>query len=77
MVPKARIFGLELLHIFVNPWTGSILTHRPMDPYISIGKESIEKERIGIDRYIYRNTRKGKKKTKFISSKTNEKRANE
>jgi hypothetical protein len=23
-----------------------------MDPYISIGKESIEKERIGIDRYI-------------------------
>ena len=59
MVPKARIFGLELLHIFVNPWTGSILTHRPMDPYISIGKESIEKERIGIDRYIYRNTRKG------------------
>ena len=24
-----------------------------MDPYISIGKESIEKERIGIDRYIY------------------------
>ena len=30
-----------------------------MDPYISIGKESIEKERIGIDRYIYRNKRKG------------------
>lgn len=24
-----------------------------MDPYISIGKESIEKERIGIDRYSY------------------------
>ena len=29
-----------------------------MDPYISIGKESIEKERIGIDRYISRNKRK-------------------
>ena len=30
-----------------------------MDPYISIGKESREKERIGIDRYISRNKRKG------------------
>ena len=30
-----------------------------MDPYISIGKESIEKERIGIDRYIYRNSALG------------------
>ena len=29
-----------------------------MEPYISIGKESIEKERIGIDRYISRNKRK-------------------
>ena len=37
-----------------------------MDPYISIGKESIEKERIGIDRYIYRNTRKGKKRRNSI-----------
>jgi hypothetical protein len=30
-----------------------------MEPYISIGKESIEKERIGIDRYISRNKGKG------------------
>jgi hypothetical protein len=29
-----------------------------MDPYISIGKESIEKERIGIDRYLSRNKEK-------------------
>jgi len=34
-----------------------------MDPYISIGKESIEKERIGIDWYIYRNKRKTKQKS--------------
>ncbi|XWS09419.1 hypothetical protein CRYUN_Cryun40dG0083100 [Craigia yunnanensis] len=30
-----------------------------MDQYILIGKESIGKERIGIDRYISRNKRKG------------------
>jgi hypothetical protein len=30
-----------------------------VDPYISIGKESIEKERIGIDQYISRNKGKG------------------
>jgi hypothetical protein len=30
-----------------------------MDSYISIGKESREKERIGIDQYISRNKRKG------------------
>ena len=33
-----------------------------MDPYISIGKESIEKEKIGIDRSLSRNKRKGKKR---------------
>ena len=33
-----------------------------MDPYISIGKESIEKERIGIDRYLSRNKQKGKER---------------
>jgi len=27
-----------------------------MDPYISIGKESIEKEKIGIDRYLFLET---------------------
>jgi hypothetical protein len=33
-----------------------------MDPYISIGKESIEKERIGIDRDLSRNKQKGKER---------------
>jgi len=33
-----------------------------MDPYISIGKESIEKERNGIDRYLSRNKQKGKER---------------
>ena len=43
-----------------------------MDPYISIGKESIEKERIGIDRYIYRNKRKGNERRNInhVSTKT-------
>jgi len=33
-----------------------------MDPYISIGKESREKERIGIDRDLSRNKQKGKER---------------
>jgi len=33
-----------------------------MDPYISIEKESIEKERIGIDRDLSRNKQKGKER---------------
>lgn len=37
---------------FLNPWTRSISAHRLIEPYISIKKESIEKERIKIDRYI-------------------------
>ena len=39
-----------------------------MEPYISIGKESIEKERIGIDRYISRNKRKGNEKENELGS---------
>ena len=42
-----------------------------MDPYILIRKESIEKERIGIDQYIYRNKRKGneRRNINYVSTK--------
>lgn len=39
--------------------TGFIQTHKYMDPYISTGKESIEKERVRINRYISCNKQEG------------------
>lgn len=52
---------IELLHIFVNGLTGFIQTHRFMDSIVLKNNQE-KKERIGINRYIYRNKRKRNEK---------------